>query len=134
MFSADIEDMYYNLDVNSILNLVQECVLEWDLRKFEEEFGINDLQLMKLLRLYLSSTVTEFGEEKWRQKSGICIGSKIAPILSNIFAAAFDRKLDLELQTKGVKGSIYRYVDDFLVLLDRAEDVSIVKDLRSEEH
>src|SRR5690606_5160230 len=86
LFSADITDMFFNIDVNELVKVVQEAVIKIGLQVFRREFGIDDLQLLKLLRIYLSSTVAEFEDKRLRQKSGICIGSEIAPVLSNLFA------------------------------------------------
>ena len=50
------------------------------------------------------------------QKSGICIGSSVAPILCDIFLASVDRSVNARLADSEVI-SIFRYVDDYLVVL-----------------
>uniref|UniRef100_A0A224Z125 Tick transposon n=1 Tax=Rhipicephalus zambeziensis TaxID=60191 RepID=A0A224Z125_9ACAR len=60
------------------------------------------------------------------RKKGVCIGSCLAPILSDLFLAKIDRRLSPTLgqPTEGI--TIFRFVDDFMVFfnstLDRFQD------------
>lgn len=49
------------------------------------------------------------------QRRGVCIGSKVAPVLSNIFFSFVDRAVNERLQN--VVSLICRYVDDYLVVV-----------------
>ena len=50
------------------------------------------------------------------QRSGVCIGSRVAPVLSNIFLGKIGSALEQKL--KNTTRKIFRYVDDFLVFID----------------
>ncbi|CAN7943095.1 unnamed protein product [Ixodes hexagonus] len=81
---------------------------------------------MELLDMYLRSTFATWEGNIYLQQQWICIGSCIAPALSpaggtcacsDLFLASLDRTIFERLGgTKVAK--VFRYVDDFLVLLD----------------
>ncbi|KAH9375254.1 hypothetical protein HPB48_021041 [Haemaphysalis longicornis] len=54
------------------------------------------------------------------KKSGVCIGSSIAPALSDIYLASFDKRLEGQLKDLGVV-KVLRYVDNYLVLVTTAD-------------
>lgn len=58
-----------------------------------------------------------FSKECYLQKSGVCIGSCVAPVLSDIYSSKVDRDIEGALGTTKVK-EVVRYVDDFLVWLE----------------
>lgn len=49
---------------------------------------------MELLFGYFSSTVIEWRAVVYSQKPGVCIGSRVAPILSEIFLSKVNRLLE----------------------------------------
>lgn len=55
----------------------------------------------------------------YRQRSGVCIGSKVAPALSNIFLGRVDRSIENSLDGAVIK--VFRYVDDFLVFVKKPD-------------
>lgn len=70
------------------------------------------------------------------RKSGICIGSCVAPILCDIFLSYFDRDLQTALSSLVI--NVFRYVDDYLVLvhspsLDKNRD-KIIENFEKNEH
>lgn len=48
------------------------------------------------------------------QKSSICIGFKVAAVLSDIFLSAIDCTIERKVQ--GVVKTIFRYIADFLII------------------
>lgn len=70
------------------------------------------------------------------RKSGICIGSCVAPTLCDIFLSYFDRDLQTALSSLVI--NVFRYVDDYLVLvhspsLDKNRD-KIIENFEKNEH
>lgn len=65
-----------------------------------------------LLSVYLSSTVIGWKGVVFTQRSGVCIGSRVAPVLSEIFLSSFDR--DLQMTLDGIVVKMFQYVDDYL--------------------
>lgn len=70
---------------------------------------------MELLLFYLNSTFVMWRGKAYVQKAGVCIGSRLAPTLSDIFLAKVNR--DLEPALKDVVQHAPRYVDDYLVFI-----------------
>lgn len=84
---------------------------------FKNNVRIPVESFLELLWFYLCSTVVSFGQSLFVQKSGICIGSRVAPVLSNICLGKVDRALEQDFE--GVARHVFRYVDDYLVFVDR---------------
>jgi hypothetical protein len=81
---------------------------------------------------YLQSTALEFKGQLFIQKSGICIGSQLAPFLTNIYLAPFDACADKILDSNKLVHAIYRYVDDVIVLCHPSVGLtSVLKTLAS---
>ncbi|CAN7984562.1 unnamed protein product, partial [Ixodes hexagonus] len=74
---------------------------------------------------YLQSTVVEYSGRRYLQKEGVCVGSAVAPILSEIYLNSLDSSV-LRVLFKQLEGSkvarIFRFVDDYLVLFDCDEE------------
>lgn len=64
---------------------------------------------------YLSSLFVQHHGVLYTQRKLICIGSCIAPVISDLVLAVGDRKLEHELSRHNVVQR-FRYVDDFLLL------------------
>lgn len=83
---------------------------------FQNECGISASAFLELLEFYLSSTCAEWEGEVYTQKDGICIGSCLAPILSDMFLAIRDKRLQGHLEKLDVCRT-FRFVDDYFVFL-----------------
>src|SRR5690606_20164198 len=98
--SLDVEEMFYSLETNSILEVVRQAIWNFALPGFVEKARIDDLCLAKVLGIFLKSTCVKVNDTIFRQKSGICIGSAVAPVLSDLFMAHIDRILERSLRDK----------------------------------
>ncbi|XP_075732681.1 uncharacterized protein LOC142775216 [Rhipicephalus microplus] len=85
---------------------------------FQNKHGIFVNNFLELLKFYLESTAIGHQEGTYVQKAGICIGSAVAPVLSDIFLAAFDQRLKDDLSHLDVART-FRYVDDYLIVLGK---------------
>lgn len=95
-----------------MLKAVQSCIQEEnDEVQFRNSSGVSVESFLELLSMYLKATVVTWGEKRLIQRNGVCIGSKIAPVLSNIFLSGVDRVVRDAL--RGVADSVFRYVDDY---------------------
>ncbi|KAM7313425.1 uncharacterized protein ISCGN_003290 [Ixodes scapularis] len=92
------------------------CIEASGVVAFQNASGIPLDSFMALLEFYLSSTFVSFDDKLFIQRKGICIGSCVAPVICNIFLSAVDRELNRVLDADNVL-KVFRYVDDFLVLL-----------------
>lgn len=71
---------------------------------------------LDLLPMYLQSTYVSWNGRTFIQKEGVCIGSCVAPLLSDIFLGRVDRVLAVKLMSTNVI-KVYRFVNLFLVVL-----------------
>ncbi|XP_037529250.1 uncharacterized protein LOC119406586 [Rhipicephalus sanguineus] len=114
-FSVDIKDLFYSLSQEDIVRVVKKCIEEHGVVRFQNTIGTSASRFEELLVLYLRSTAVEHNGQMYVQRNGICIGSHMAPVLSDLLLAHYDGILDEKLQSAGWV-QIFRYVDDFLVL------------------
>lgn len=120
-FSIDIKDLYYSIPQNALLTTVADCIDSYGVVAFQNSAGIAVSSFLELLSTYLGSTHVEWKGDTFLQKDGICIGSCIAPVLSDIFLAKLDRLLQQRLSSMHVL-RVFRFVDDFLVVLECDEE------------
>lgn len=65
---------------------VRKCIAdENDEMEFVNKCGISVEAFLEILSFYLRSTSIKWNEELYLQRSGICISSMVALILSSIF-------------------------------------------------
>lgn len=85
IFSIDVVDLFYSLPTEGVLQSVRDCIEDSGLVAFQNNCGVHVQGFLDLLRFYLQSTVFAFDGNMFRQRKGICIGSCIAPVLSDMF-------------------------------------------------
>ncbi|CAN7943705.1 unnamed protein product, partial [Ixodes pacificus] len=115
IFSLDIKYLYYSLEPKTLLARVSSF-LEEHLVSFQSQSGISVQDVLGILEVYLGSTVVQHNGHRYIQQQGVCIGSAVAPALSDIYL----RDLDLRLLESFKHRSpneilVRRYVDDILV-------------------
>ncbi|XP_042143584.1 uncharacterized protein LOC121833932, partial [Ixodes scapularis] len=116
--SFDIKDLYYSLPHDRLLTSVEHCIDRFGTVAFQNQIGMREESFIEMLSFYLKSTFVEWNDGVYIQKQGVCIGSCLAPILSNIFLAHQDKVL-FERFNEGNDFNeikVFRFVDDFLVL------------------
>lgn len=82
--SVDIKDLYYSLPQSGILLAVKDAIDRRGAIAFQNEVGITIAGFLELLQIYFESPYVTFDKETYLQKQGVCIGSSIAPILSDL--------------------------------------------------
>lgn len=115
-FSIDIKDLYYSLPHEGLLACIDECIDSFGAVPFQNTTGISSKGFLELLSLYITSTFVEWNGKTYIQKEGVSIGSSIAPFLSDLLLAKFDRALNVKLGELSVVKT-FRYVDDYLLIL-----------------
>ncbi|CAN7989990.1 unnamed protein product [Ixodes pacificus] len=75
--------------------------------------GLTDVNLAATKRNLINHLSHAFGASCY---VGICIGSSVAPVLCDIYLSAMDKRISGALDGMNVV-KIFRYVDDFLVIL-----------------
>jgi hypothetical protein len=73
-----------------------------------------------MIKFVMQNNVFMFQGEVWRQLEGLAMGTASAPVLANIYAAAYERKRRIPWE-EGVL--LYnRYIDDILLLFKGTQD------------
>lgn len=116
VFSVDVKDLYYTIPQAEILSAVNKHIEKHGVIAFQNECGISADAFLELLSFYLCSTFVEWNGDMYIQKDGICIGSCLAPVLSDMFLALRDKTLQDRLEGFCVC-RIFRFVDDYFVLV-----------------
>ncbi|XP_049524969.1 uncharacterized protein LOC119456673, partial [Dermacentor silvarum] len=96
-FSVDIKDLYYSLPHEGLLSSVEAAIDEHGAVPFSNTCGVSVARFLELLSFYLRSTFVEFDNNIYLQKQGVCIGSCIAPVLSDLFLARCDKAISAQL-------------------------------------
>lgn len=120
-FSIDIQDLYYSIPQASLLYILRKTIEKQGVTAFQNAAGINLDSFLELLRVYLTATVVSHENLSYVQRSGLCIGSRVAPYLSDVFLAACGSAIQERLKDPRIEG-IFRYVDDFLILCNTKVD------------
>ncbi|CAN7942713.1 unnamed protein product [Ixodes hexagonus] len=120
-FSVDVEDLFYSLPHDQLLASVRYCIETNGELGFRNSSGVALEDFLEMLQFYLNSMVVGWNNSLFLQKQGVCIGSCVAPILSDIYLSGVDRAVESALGASAVKRA-FRYVDDFLVLYEGAEE------------
>lgn len=115
IFSVDVQDLFYSIPHPPLLAAVQSCIESNGELAFRNATGISIEDFLELLIYYLKSTYIGWKDDLYLQKSGVCIGSCVAPVLSDIFLSGVDRSIHDSFNTLPVR-NVFRYVDDFFIV------------------
>lgn len=119
-FSIDIEDLYYSVPHDELMLSVKGCIMGLsDEIVFRSQCEISVEGFLEVLSFDLRSTFIGWHEKVFVQKSGVCIGSRVAPVLSDIFLAKVDRSLESLVKAPAKK--LFRYVDNYLVFVGKRD-------------
>lgn len=129
--SFDISDMYYNLGPDLIRIAVESAVGRLGIANFMNSTQLQLSDLMWLLHNYLLSTVVEDEGSFYRQAKGVCIGSNVAPVISDLCLSYVDNWIKDEIKKRNLagKGFIIRYVDDYLLGYEQDATKEIVEEI-----
>lgn len=83
---------------------------------FRNRSGISVESFLEPLSISLNSTYVGFKDDVFLQNSGVCIGSKVAPLLCYICLCKVDRALKESLSQRVKK--VFRYVYEYLVIVE----------------
>jgi len=122
VWSADIVSMYPNIDIEAAINVIIKILYKQPMKYFEpEEMSDGSIKYFpdqNIFKSVLISVLKEFTsfateEQYYKQKSGCSMGSRLAPLVANIFISSLETSfIDSEIQ-KGNLIFCSRYVDDY---------------------
>ena len=115
MATLDVSALYTNIPHNEG---IQAC-----LNALNEDRGVhvlpNNVSLVNLLRLVLTTNNFEFNTTHYTQISGTAMGTKLAPSYANIFMAQYEEDIVYPFTPKPIVW--WRYIDDVFALFDTSE-------------
>ncbi|XP_064468305.1 uncharacterized protein LOC135379006 [Ornithodoros turicata] len=115
-FSVDIKDLYYSLPHDMLISCVEANIDRFGIVAFQNTAGLSASGFVQLLIMYLKSTYIHWDGKPFLQKKGVCIGSCIAPVLSDLLLADVDKSMSSILHSEGVIKT-FRFVDDYLLVI-----------------
>ena len=89
-FSIDVTDLCYGIPHGGLFAAVRELIEDNGEQRFQDQTGITNDRFLSLLEFYLTSTSVAYDNKFYVQRAWICIGSSIAPVLSDVFLSRID--------------------------------------------
>lgn len=102
-FSKDIQDMYYLIRHMNLMTILHSTIKKQGTTAFQNAAGINVDTFLELLVVYLNKTVVEHQDQQLVHKSGVCIGSRVAPQLCDLYLVACSKIIESNLKDTSVK-------------------------------
>ena len=125
IWSADIVSMYPNINITNAIDVIIETVYKDPTIYFEPEDlddgSINFYVQKNIFKSVLTSVLSKFTSFStqqgfYKQRSGCSMGSKLAPVVANIYISHLETKLlDTEIRKKNIL-FVRRYVDDYCII------------------
>ena len=116
LVSFDVEALFTNVPLDDVLAFLQRKLTENNIT-----LPVSVDSFMDLLRLCVCDNIFSFGDECYRQISGIAMGNCLSPVLANLYMEYFETELLPPILPKDVK-CWFRYVDDIFCIWPSALD------------
>jgi hypothetical protein len=101
-----------------MMKAVEEAIVNYGIDKFRDLMKMEVLTYIELIELYLLTTVVKNNKKYYRQKKGVCIGSRLASYLSDIYLAKVSRMVMQKYRGSFDRDilELLRFVDDLLIV------------------
>lgn len=117
-FCIDLKHLYNSIAKEELLQCVQESIDSYGSLSYQNDASIPEDKFMAMITLFLGSKYVECDSRFNLRKSGVCVGSCLDPIISDLLLARAGRTISSILEAGGVM-KVFRFVDDFLVSVDK---------------
>ena len=117
LYSCDFEGLYTNIDLKHALIVISEFVLS----NFNSRL-ISAKGFHVILQLVFENNIFSFGDNSYRQITGIAMGSKCGPSVANIYISLLEQSF-LFIHKPLL---YYRFIDDILIICGRDFDIQIL--------
>jgi hypothetical protein len=112
--TGDVQSFYTNVPITETISLIKKIVTE---EMVYEPWKVSLIEIC--LVAVMNNNCFQHGDEFYRQISGIAMGTSVAPVFANIYAAQFEQDLD-EWRGKGLL-SYVRYIDDIKFIFEGSQ-------------
>ncbi|MCP4652952.1 MAG: hypothetical protein GY858_06160, partial [Candidatus Omnitrophica bacterium] len=122
--SLDVESLFTKVPVSETLQIVHRRLLRMKStdegkEELEEVTSLTTEAFMKLLQLMVEDFFFCYAKELYRQKAGLPMGSRLSPVLANIYMEEMETMV---LELFPVQPKMYtRFVDDIFLLYDASK-------------
>ena len=115
LVSLDVESLYTNVPVKEAIDLATNLIYECEeVPPFDKE------TCRELLMLCCSNTVLKVNDKIYIQTDGLSMGSKIAPLLANIWLAYYDDNI------RNGADVYFRYMDDICTIVKVGDEEELL--------
>ena len=127
ILSFDVISLYTNVPISEAIEVACDYTTEYK----PETFNLTVVHIKKFLNIILHNNVFSFDDKVFKQKEGLAMGSKIAPVLAILVMDKLERKTVHD--STFFSTNIYlRYVDDtFITIQKDANPISLLEKLNS---
>jgi hypothetical protein len=112
--TGDVQSFYTNVPIAETISLIKKIVTE---EMAYEPWKVSLIEIC--LVAVMNNNCFQYGDEFYRQINGIAMGTSVAPVFANIYAAQFEQDLD-EWRGKGLL-SYVRYIDDIKFIFEGSQ-------------
>ena len=122
--TIDAQNLYPNVNLTKVINFILEKIYENPSYYFGNTDDENNPTIgippQKIFEKFLKSILIEFNcfsslNGYYRQTSGCSMGSRLSPVLGNIYLYLMEKSIVEDEMKKGNIIQYYRYVDDILL-------------------
>jgi len=87
--TGDVQSFYTNVPIAETISLIKKIVIE---EMAYEPWKVSLIEIC--LVAVMNNNCFQYGDEFYRQINGIAMGTSVAPVFANIYAAQFEQDLD----------------------------------------
>jgi hypothetical protein len=144
--SFDVTALYDNVPINETMDIIRNSCFKLkvdsdkirknakDDSRYEGELdGMKFEVFEKFTRKCLQESIFTFNKKLYKQIDGVSMGSRLGPIIANIFMHNFEMKHMDNLIKLGVK-FWSRFVDDVFVIIKKGSEVEKILDFLNSQH
>jgi hypothetical protein len=110
MCSFDITNMYTNIPLNSVINIIRDALAQDN----HPHAVIREID--RINNTILEQNYFQHNNQFFKQKEGLAMGAPSSPIFSEIFLQFLEHNVILKILSDHKIVSYYRYVDDILII------------------
>jgi hypothetical protein len=112
--SLDISNMYTNISINELLNIMEDMCINNGLEPTPRQ------EILRITRLIVTQNYFKFQDKTYIQKKGLAMGAPTSSFLSEIFLQHIENtKIVNILHSSKIEG-YYRYVDDIIIIYNES--------------
>ena len=144
--SFDVKSLYTNINVNKVLTYIFDKIFK-NPRLFFSEFNFDPEQLKLIIKNksekkkfkeiftnFVTKTILQFSsfsslDGYYRQTSGVSMGSKLSPLLSNLFMTLLETSIVKRLEKSGEIIFWIRYADDVFCIIEKEKSNFILTEI-----